>query len=331
MAEERRFSDPVASTADEILAASRGSGGKGQPPENGQDWQNFLAAADKAMLGLCEFLALLFGLPFGEDLYQNKPIAAWHIFYFIMAIILAGAGPMWPWLRTREWIPEGAKASLSKVPLDGRIWIATLLLLFVYGTGPEVYRRVVEPFIPIPPSNPIVPPNTPVLPNFPQRSSEDAEKERVVIDREIEILKTEAIPLTDKAHEFVSGWWSALVDPTRNQSYGQDLENLIIAISNTTTEMSSVIQAAPQFCNLDLCSILITNSSFNDLMRHLSDLQTMFVQMHLVADPNKLKQIGTNNFPAMKSLFDEIENDIIAYRDWISETQDALQKRRAKL
>lgn len=314
MAEQRRYGD-----------------GDGQSPEENQGWQNFWVAADKAMLGLCEFLALLFGLPFGDDLYHNQSVTLWHYIYLAIAIIFAVTGPMWPWLRTREWIPEGTKLSLSKAPLDGRIWIATLLLLFVYGAAPEIYRRAVEPFTPATQSNPTAPLNIPVSPNFPQRSPEDAEKERVVIDREIEILKTEAMPLTDKAHEFVSGWWSALVDPTHNQFYGQDLENLIIAISNTTTEMSSVIQAAPQFCNLDLCSVIVPNSSFNDLMRHLSDLQTMFVQMHLVADPNKLKQIGTNNFPAMKSLFDGIENDIIAYRDWISETEDALQKRRAKL
>jgi hypothetical protein len=317
MAEERRHRDPVASAAEPILAASRGSGGKGQPPEEGQRWQNFLGAADKAMVGLCEFLALLFGLPFGEDLHNNKPVTPWNYFYLAIAIIFAVTGPMWPWLRTREWIPEGARVSLSKAPLDGRIWIVTLLLLFVYGTGPEIYRRAAQPFTSSISQQPksIAAPNTPILPSFPQRSQADAEKERVVIDRVLEILTIEAMPLTDKAHEFVSEWWSALADPTRNQSYGQDLENLIVEMSSTNVEINSVIQAAPQFCNLDLCSVIVPNSSFNDLQTHLSDLQIMFVQMRSVTDSNRLKQLGTNNFPAMKSLFDEVENDIIAYRD----------------
>jgi hypothetical protein len=31
------------------------------------------AFADNAVLGICEMLGLLFGLPFGEDLYHDKP------------------------------------------------------------------------------------------------------------------------------------------------------------------------------------------------------------------------------------------------------------------
>lgn len=36
---------------------------------------------DRVVFGICELLALLFGLPFGEDLYRNAPITRQHYFY----------------------------------------------------------------------------------------------------------------------------------------------------------------------------------------------------------------------------------------------------------
>ena len=106
---------------------------------------DFWTLADKAMLGLCEVLALLFGLPFGEDLYSEKPVTGWHLFYLAIGLLFAVTGPMWPWIRTRTWLPASIAASLSKAPLDARLWIAALLLLFLYGTAPEIYRRATAP------------------------------------------------------------------------------------------------------------------------------------------------------------------------------------------
>jgi len=105
------------------------------------------ALADKAVLGICEMLGLLFGLPFGEDLYHDKSfieISAWHWFYLVIGIFFAGGGFLFPWIRTRTWIPERFSASLSRGALDARIWIVSLLILFLYGTGPEIYERAVE-------------------------------------------------------------------------------------------------------------------------------------------------------------------------------------------
>jgi hypothetical protein len=106
---------------------------------------------DKGVLGICELLGLLFALPFGEDLYHDMPITGWHWFYLAVGVLCAGAGPMFPWIRTRSWIPERFSASLSLAALDVRIWIAVLLILFVYAAAPDLYRRAMRPVAIVPP------------------------------------------------------------------------------------------------------------------------------------------------------------------------------------
>jgi len=56
---------------------------------------------------------------------------------------------MFPWIRTRTWIPKSVSSSLSAASLDMRIWIAALLILFLYQAAPEMYRRAIEPRAPI--------------------------------------------------------------------------------------------------------------------------------------------------------------------------------------
>jgi hypothetical protein len=106
---------------------------------------SFWSFADKAVAGLCETLALLFCLPFGDDLYNNKPVTELHLFYLAIGLVFAVTGPMWPLIRTISWIPEKVSASFSRAALDARIWVAILLLLFVYGTAPEIYQRATQP------------------------------------------------------------------------------------------------------------------------------------------------------------------------------------------
>jgi hypothetical protein len=105
---------------------------------------DFWTAADKAMLGLCETLALLFGLPFGEDLYNDKPVTGLHGFYLAIGLLFAVAGPMWPWIRTRPWVSQTLVASLSRVPSNPYVWFTILMVLFLYGAGPDIYRRATQ-------------------------------------------------------------------------------------------------------------------------------------------------------------------------------------------
>jgi hypothetical protein len=132
----------------------------------GSSKTDFWTHADKAMFGLCEMLALLFGLPFGDDLYHDKPIASvsgWHWFYLLIAMLLAIAGPMWPWIRTRSWVSQALVAPLSRVPSNPYVWLAVLLILFVYGTAPEIYQRATAPLPSAPSPPPAAIPSKPLI------------------------------------------------------------------------------------------------------------------------------------------------------------------------
>ena len=93
-------------------------------------------------------MALLFALPFGDALFHDKPVTNLYIFYLVIGCFFAIGGPMFPLTRTVTWIPKGIAPSISKAARDARIWIAVLLLFFLYGVAPEIYQRatVAPPF-----------------------------------------------------------------------------------------------------------------------------------------------------------------------------------------
>jgi hypothetical protein len=95
-----------------------------------------------------ELLFLLFGLPFGEDLYNERPIPFLHWVYLGIAVLCAIGGPMWPTIKAR-WASPDIAASVAKTARDARVWVAILLLIFVYGTGPELLRRTIGPGVPV--------------------------------------------------------------------------------------------------------------------------------------------------------------------------------------
>jgi hypothetical protein len=92
----------------------------------------FWTAADGAVAGISELLALLFGLPFGDDLYRDKPISGWHLFYFAVAILFAIGGPMWPYMRKKSWVSKNFIARVSAGATDPWNWVAMLVVLFLY-------------------------------------------------------------------------------------------------------------------------------------------------------------------------------------------------------
>ena len=96
----------------------------------------FWTSADKAVAAISELLALLFGLPFGEDIYHGLPISAWHWFFFIVAVLFAGAGPMWPLIRKLPWVSERFSARIMAAAIDPVNWIFVLILIFFFVNGP---------------------------------------------------------------------------------------------------------------------------------------------------------------------------------------------------
>jgi hypothetical protein len=143
---------------------------------------DFWTYADKAVFGLCELLALLFGLPFGDDLYHDKPLSSiggWHWFYFVIAIFFAIGGPMWPWIRTQPWAAQAPTASVSRIAVNPYGWLAVLLSLFFYGVAPEMYQRATAPGTVLSPTSGSVPTNpSPAFPETPRFYSA-AEKEEL--------------------------------------------------------------------------------------------------------------------------------------------------------
>jgi hypothetical protein len=120
-------------------------------------------STDKAVVAICELLGLLFGLPFGDDLYHNEPVTGWHLFYLAIGIVFAGGGPMWPWMRTQPWFSEKIAARVSRAATDPLTWVGLLVLLFLYKTGPESYQRATTP-------NPV---SSPVVIGFTQKQVDE--------------------------------------------------------------------------------------------------------------------------------------------------------------
>jgi hypothetical protein len=114
------------------------------PIPSGPEWK-FWGYIDSAVLSLFEVLALLFALPFGDALFHDKPITSLYIFYLVIGCFFAIGGPMFPLTRMVTWIPKGIAPSISKAARDARVWIAVLLLFFLYGVAPDIYRRATAP------------------------------------------------------------------------------------------------------------------------------------------------------------------------------------------
>jgi len=142
----RRTSDERDSVRDNSNAQSVQT----PPPDKGASAESNWTYVDGAVLGLSELLFLLFGLPFGDDLYHDKPITPAHWFYLSVAVLCAIGGPMWPLIRKR-WASQRISASVSNAALDARTWIAVLIGGFLYVAAPGMYHRATAPVASAPP------------------------------------------------------------------------------------------------------------------------------------------------------------------------------------
>ena len=91
-------------------------------------------------------LAFSLVLPFGDDLYHDKPILSipWtHWIYLLIGLCFAGGGHMWPSIKAH--VPGFVRRTLPVAAQDVRSWIFILTCLFAYVVFPELCRRAVEP------------------------------------------------------------------------------------------------------------------------------------------------------------------------------------------
>ena len=131
------------------ISAARDSVRDNPPPPPNPEREISAAGAahsgiDGAVLAVSELLFLLFGLPFGDDLYHDKPITLLHWSYLAVAVICAIGGPMWPTIRNR-WASPAVSASVANAARDARIWIIVLSIFLLYGVAPDIYRRATTP------------------------------------------------------------------------------------------------------------------------------------------------------------------------------------------
>ena len=92
--------------------------------------------SDKMVSGICELLALLFGLPIGEEFYRGTRIALVHYVYLEIAILFAGIGGSWRVIR-RKFPQNPIVLTLGRAAQDARNWIFTLLIMFVFFAVPR--------------------------------------------------------------------------------------------------------------------------------------------------------------------------------------------------
>jgi hypothetical protein len=102
------------------------------------------AVNDHAVLGLCEILALMFGLPPGEALFRGEPLSLRLVGFIVAGAVFAALGPGWPAVR-KNFPQQTLVVSLGRVASDARYWLAIILVGFLYAASPEMYRRATTP------------------------------------------------------------------------------------------------------------------------------------------------------------------------------------------
>jgi hypothetical protein len=99
---------------------------------------------DYAGIGMFELLGLMCGLPPSEALYHGEPIDFRMVCFIVAGIFFGGLGTAWPVVRKR--FPQQALVlSVSRIAADARYWLAIILVAFLYGVAPDIYRRATTP------------------------------------------------------------------------------------------------------------------------------------------------------------------------------------------
>jgi hypothetical protein len=104
------------------------------------------APNERAVLGFCEVVALMFGLPPGEALYRGDPIDLRMVGFMVLGATFASLGPAWPIMR-RKFPEQRLILSLGRIASDFRYWLAVLFAIFFYGTGSSISQMATAPWV----------------------------------------------------------------------------------------------------------------------------------------------------------------------------------------
>jgi hypothetical protein len=94
---------------------------------------------DLAVLGFCELMGLMFGLPPSEALYRGEPISARMLLFALIGIIFAALGPLWPKLKRQ--LPRRFSARFVRVASDFQWWMILLITLFFSQVFSDLTRE----------------------------------------------------------------------------------------------------------------------------------------------------------------------------------------------
>jgi hypothetical protein len=103
--------------------------------------ENLGQGVDKAVLALCELLALILATPFGEALYNKTAITIRMWIFFFLALGFAIMGPLWAPLR-KKFPRQALIESIGAVASNAWVWLLLLLVAFIYLLPPDIFSHI---------------------------------------------------------------------------------------------------------------------------------------------------------------------------------------------
>jgi hypothetical protein len=98
-----------------------------------------------AVLGFCELVGLMFGLPPIEALYRGEPVSVRMVLFATIGIAFAVVGPSWPLLKGK--LPRRFAATFVRTASEFQWWMLVLLAFFasqVFSVTDQNTPNVVE-------------------------------------------------------------------------------------------------------------------------------------------------------------------------------------------
>jgi len=168
---------------------------------------------------------------------------------------------------------------------------------------------------------------------FPARSASDADREILIIDKVLAVLREDAEPRIAEGMNLGSNFWNAYLDPAHYPNYDEKWSAVRTGITGVNATFIQMKAQNPQYFDDDL-SLIIDQFNFDTVRMPLDDFVGSLVILKQIIDRPKLSQGGTLQddisrlFAPQRAAFEKALN---SYREWISGSRTALLKRRSEL